>query len=77
MSIAQGILRGVQGAQASFRDQRDSTRQRETLDMARERQDILNTEENERLQVQGFRETIGNIAQHTGNITEEQDYLKV
>ena len=67
----------MSGAQASYRDQRDSNRQRESLKLAREQQDIINTEENERLNVQGFREVIGTIAQHTGNITEKQDYLSV
>ena len=42
MSLAQGILAGVQGAQASFQDQYTANRQREGLKISREQQDNQN-----------------------------------
>ena len=71
MSIAQGILRGVQGAQASFRDQRDSTRQRETLDMAREQQDNANAAANRITRKDDARQLVSQIDGHLNSVGAE------
>jgi hypothetical protein len=77
MSLLAGSLAALQTGQQTFANQYDKRRQREALKISREQQDIVNTEENERLQLKGARETLGNIAQHTGNVTEEQDWAKL
>lgn len=74
MSLLEGSLAALQTGQQTFANQYDKRRQREALKINRERQDILNTEENERLKLKGYRETLGDIAQHTENVTENQDW---
>lgn len=76
-SILDGALAALQTGQQVFNNQYNTNRQREQLKIAREQQDILNTEESERLRLKGYRETLGNIAQHTGNVTEEQNWAKL
>ena len=77
MSLLEGSLAALKTGQQTFANQYDKNRQREALKINREQQDIANTKENERLQLKGARETLGNIAQHTGNVTEEQDWAKL
>ena len=77
MSLLEDSLAALKTGQQTFANQYDKNRQREALKINREQQDIANTKENERLQLKGARETLGNIAQHTGNVTEEQDWAKL
>jgi hypothetical protein len=77
MSLLEGSLAALKTGQQTFANQYDKNRQREALKISREQQDIANTKENERLQLNGARETLGNIAQHTGHVTEEQDWAKL
>ena len=72
MSLADGILAGVQGAQATFQDQYTANRQREGLKISREQQDIANrAETKERKQERGAL-TVGKL--HLAEGGDSTDY---
>ena len=72
MSVAQGILAGVQGAQASFRDQRDSNRQREALALSRESQDIATREDRKKTKQENGALNVGKL--HLADGADARDY---
>ena len=72
MSIAEGILAGVQGAQASFRDQRDSNRQRQALELSRESQDIATGEARKKTRQENGALNVGKL--HLASGADATDY---
>ena len=77
MSIAEGALAALQMSQQASANQYNANRQREALKLDRERQDIQNRAEQERREVRGYRQVMGDIATQTGVVTEEQDWGKL
>jgi hypothetical protein len=71
MSLAEGILAGVQGAQASFQDQYTANRQREGLKISREQQNNQNDEADRLTRKDDARQLVANVDGHLASVGAE------
>jgi len=71
MSLAQGILAGVQGAQASFQNKADTTRKNQALQIQREQQDNQNTAANLITRKDDARQLVSQIDGHLSSVGAE------